>query len=329
MRCEWFLTAFLVVSLLPVSLPAEDMQLRAQAIQLLNTARAAATLPGSFIMQTSAEFTGTDDDGTLRSGTYTRLRTDSGALRQEVRFGNYHTIRLTTETASSAAGPVNYPPFAVRRLFTLVPFMVGQFEPQDVVRAMRDGSALGQQATCIDYDSIHGEHHSSNSVCLSKSEGLLLSVSEDGREYEYSQYASVAGAHYPRHIDYREQRSNFALSIDLTLARLDRVPAGTLTPPPDGDTALFCKTSTAPIPTRAPQPEVHGGPDAPVVDVTLRVWITTEGTVITPQIVHPDRPDLDAEARKLVTTWLFRPPTCNGQPNGIPADITLHFQGRN
>ena len=79
---------------------------------------------------------------------------------------------------------------------------------------------------------------------------------------------------------------------------------------------------------RAPQPEAKGGPDAPVTDVEIRLYVSAAGSVSQPELSRAGRPDLDAEALKLVQTWLFQPSTCNGQPNPVPVDVTIHFQGR-
>ncbi len=304
---------------------AEDMQLRARASHLLEIARAAHVLRGApFIIRTEANFTATADDGSLQSGSYTRIRVPSGDLRQEIRFGDWQATSLFIDRNISTVGPWTFPPFAVRRLLGLVPFTVSRFDGQDVVRAIRDGSSHGQQATCIDYDTIHGEHRSSNELCVSKADGNLLSVREEDRAYEWSKYAQVAGSAYPQHIDFHEETS---LSVDLTMTKLDSVPEDTFTIPSGAHTGTLCKTFSPPVPLRAPQPEARGGPDAPVIDVVIRLYVGNDGTVSQPHLTRPVRPDLDAEALKLVQTWVFEPATCNGHPNAVPSDVVLHFQG--
>ena len=327
-RCALLAVVFSALQIRPAI--AEDMQLRARAVELLNGPSAASVLhPTGAAISTVANFTATADDGTLKSGTYTRLRTPDGKLRQEVRFADWQATNLILGREVVATGPWNFPPFAVRRLFSLVPFRTGQFDHEDVVRLIRDGSALGEQATCIDYDTVHGEHHSANEVCVGKASGHLLSVREDGGVYEYSQYSTVAGATYPQHIDYRESATGFSLSVDLALTSLDSVPADAMTPPPGVGAAVFCDTASPAVPRNAPQPQATGGPDAPVTDVAVRVWINPDGSVTSPEVVHPQHPELDAEALKLAQTWVFEAATCNGKPNGLPADIVLHFQRRN
>ena len=229
----------------------------------------------------------------------------------------------------SSVGEWNYPPFAVRQLFSIVPFSVGSFETEDVVRAIRDGSAAGTPATCIDYDTIHGERRSSNELCLGKANSALLSVREEDRTYEYSRYTQLAGVGslYPQHIEYR-QGNRFSLSIDLQMSKLDSAPDDAFTVPAGAVTGTFCKTASPPVPLHAPQPPAQGGPDAAVTNVAIQLYVANDGTVVSPQVVHPVHPELDQEALKLIQTWTFTPPTCNGQPNTVPATVVLHFQGR-
>ncbi len=328
MRATAYLLLASFAAACATSLPAEDMQLRARAVQLLNDARAINTIRGGpYIIRTEAAFTATADDGSLKSGTYTRVRIPTGSLRQDLRFGDWQATSLYIDRQVSNTSGWNFPPFAVRRLLNLVPFQVGAFDNQDVVRAIRDGSSGGQEATCVDYDTVHGEHRSSNEICLSKADGTLLNVREEDRAYTYSKYSTVAGAVYPRHIDYREGTS-FTLNVDITMTKLDSAPDNTLAVPAGAQTGTLCRQAAAPVPIRAPQPEAKGGADAAVTDVILRVTVKKDGTVSQPQVVRPSHPDLDAEALKLVQTWVFQPATCNGQLNEVPADVVLHFQGR-
>jgi hypothetical protein len=157
----------------------------------------------------------------------------------------------------------------------LVPFSVGQFDNQDVVRAIRDGGA-GGQAECADYDTIRGEQKTSNEICVSKADGTLLEMRDRGRIFEYSKYADVVGAKYPQHIEYRED-SGFHFSADVTMTKLESVSDDTFAIPSGAQGGTLCKTATAPVPLNAPQPEAKGGAAAPVVDVVVRVFITSSG----------------------------------------------------
>ncbi len=244
----------------------------------------------------------------------------------DISFGDWKASMIFANNEIGKIGPWDFPPYAVRRLLGLVPFSVGQFDNQDVVRAIRDGGAGGQEAECVDYDTIRGERKTSNTICVSKADGTLLEMSDRGRTIEYSKYGDVVGAKYPQHIEYRED-SGFHFSGDLTMTKLESVSDDTFAIPSGAQGGTLCKTASAPVPLNAPQPEAKGGAEAPVVDVVVRVFITSSGTVVQPHVMKAGNADLDEAAVKLVQTWAFDPATCNGKPNTVPWDLVVHYQG--
>ena len=307
---------------------AEDMQLRAQAVQLLDKARATSVIRGGpYYLRTEASFVASGDGGALSSGTLVRTRGMNGSLRMDVSFGDWQASMIYANNVMGKIGPWDFPPYAVRRLFALIPFSVGQFENQDVIRAIRDGGAGGQAAECIDYDTIRGEQKTSNEICMSKADGTLLLMRDRGRTFEYSKYADVVGAKYPQHIEFRED-SGFHFSADVTLTKLESVSDDTFAIPSGAQSGALCKTATTPVPLNAPQPEAKGGADAPVVSVVVRVIVTDAGTVMAPHVAKAGDSKLDDAAVKLVQTWTFAPATCDGKPNAVPWDLVVHYQGR-
>lgn len=306
---------------------AEDLQLRTQAVQLMDRARAASVIRGGpYYLRTEASFVATRDGGGLTSGTLIRTRGMNGSLRMDVTFGEWQASMVFADSQIGKVGPWDFPPYAVRKLLGLVPYSVGQFDNQDVIRTIRDGGAGGQAATCVDYDTIRGESRTSNTICVSKADGTLLEERDRGRVFEYSKYADVVGAKYPQHIDYSEE-SGFHFSGDLTMTKLDSLSDDTFAIPSGAQSGALCKTVTLPTPLSTPQPAAKGGVDAPVVNVVVRVFLTAAGTVIEPHVAKPTTPELDAAAVKLVQTWTFDPATCDGKPNGVPWDLVVHFQG--
>jgi Gram-negative bacterial TonB protein C-terminal len=306
---------------------AEDMQLRARAVQLLDKARATNAIRGGpYSIQTDASFVASGDAGAVGSGSYLRTRGTNGSLRQEIQFADWQATMIFSNSQVGMVGPWEFPPYAVRRLLSMVPFSVGQFDDRDVVRAIRDGGAGGQAATCIDYDTIRGEEKTSNEICVSKADGTLLEMHDRGRTYEYSKYADVVGSKYPQHIEYQED-SGFRFSADVTMTKLEKVSDDLFVIPSGAKSGTLCKTGSAPVPVSAPQPEAKGGPDAPVVDVVVRVFVTDGGAVVQPHMMKAGRADLDDAAMKLVQTWTFEPATCNGKANTVPRDLVVHYQG--
>jgi hypothetical protein len=71
-----------------------------------------------------------------------------------------------------------------------------------------------------------------------------------------------------------------------------------------------------------------GSAGTEIVDVVVRGYIWDTGAVEPRNIVSSLRPDLNAEAMKLVATWKFTPLICNDQVSTTIADFVVHFQGR-
>src|SRR5271155_5195550 len=80
--------------------------------------------------------------------------------------------------------------------------------------------------------------------------------------------------------------------------------------------------------TSAAFPEDMGAPDAPVTDVVVHLHVTAQGAVTNASVVKPVRSDLDTEAIKLVSGWLYDPGICNGRAQEYAIDAVVHFQGR-
>ncbi|HEX3436481.1 MAG TPA: hypothetical protein VHT24_06900 [Pseudacidobacterium sp.] len=64
----------------------EDVQLRNQAVSLLNRSHIVSQIQGGpYNFRTEATFTATAGDGCLQSGSYMRVRGSDGALREDLR----------------------------------------------------------------------------------------------------------------------------------------------------------------------------------------------------------------------------------------------------
>jgi TonB family protein len=63
-----------------------------------------------------------------------------------------------------------------------------------------------------------------------------------------------------------------------------------------------------------------------VTDVAMHLLVSAQGTVENAEVVKPVREDLDEEAKKVVSTWVFDPGTCDGHAQQCQIDVTVHFQ---
>lgn len=302
---------------------AEDVQLRAQAVALMSRAKIASSLKGGpYNIRTEATFWTTGADSKTVSGSLDRLKGRNGYLRQSVVWGDYRASMVGVNMQVATIGAWDVQPYAVRRLFSLVPFSVGEFDRKDVVRALRDGGS----STCVEFETIEGETRAAGDICLSKATGVMLEAQVGDATYEYSSYYEIGGAWLPGHIEYRE-RNGFGLRVDIAMTKLDTLPADAFAFPAEAKVGTMCRRFSEPIPISVPQPAV-GREGGEVSKVNLQAEVTAEGAVVNPHVIRSDRPELNSEAVKTVQGWRYEPGTCEGKPNQMRIDLEVKFQGR-
>jgi TonB family protein len=305
----------------------EDVQLRNQAVGLMNRAQIVSKVQGGpYNFRTEATFTATAGDGSLQSGSYTRVRGNDGALREDLRFGDYAASSITQDALPGWTSNWNDPPYAARKIRELVPYRTQSFDSSDVIEQIRSASYGGRDAYCIEFETIVGEQRLPGEVCVDKASGSMLEVRTGSKLWEYSDYFTVKGALMPAHIVYRE--SSFSMNADMTMKALEEKPEEAFVVPEDWMHGFACKQGSLPVAKSAPQPRGEGGPGAPVTDINVHLLVSAKGTVLNAEVVKPVRDDLDKEAQKLASTWVFEPGTCNGHAQDFKIDVTIHFQGR-
>lgn len=314
------------IAVLCVSIPvlAEDVQLRARAIALMSRAKMASSLKGGpFNIRTDVAFRTIGEDGTAVTGTVDRLRGNKGYLRQDVTWGEYRASMVGVKMQVARVGAWDTPPYAVRQLFSLVPFSVGELDSKDVVREIRDG----EESTCVIFETIEGETREPGNVCLSKATGVMIGAHAGGATYEYSQYREIVGALMPGHIEYRE-RHGFTLSADIVMTKLDSLPDDAFGFPEGSRVGTMCSRFSRPIPISVPQPPAAGGEGSTVSVVILQGEVNADGAVVNPYVIRSDRPQLNAEALKTIGSWRYEPGKCNGKLSEMRIDMEVRFQGR-
>ena len=136
----------------------EDVQLRNHAVELLNRAQIVSKVQGGpYNFRTEATFTATAGDGSLQSGTYTRVRGSDGALREDLRFGDYAASSITQDAQPGWTSNWNDPPYAARKIRELVPYRPQSFDSSDVIEQIKSASYGGRDANCIEFETIVGE----------------------------------------------------------------------------------------------------------------------------------------------------------------------------
>jgi TonB family protein len=305
----------------------EDVQLRNQAVGLMNRAQIVSKVQGGpYNFRTEATFTATAGDGSLQSGNYTRVRGNDGALREDLRFGDYAASSITQDALPGWTSNWNDPPYAARKIRELVPYRTQSFDSSDVIEQISSASYGGREGYCIEFETIVGEQRLPGEVCVDKANGSMLEVRTGSKLWEYSDYFTVKGALMPAHIVYRE--SSFSMNADMTMKALEEKPEEAFVVPEDWMHGFACKQGSLPVAKSAPQPRGEGGPGALVTDINVHLLVSAKGTVLNAEVVKPVRDDLDKEAQKLASTWVFEPGTCNGHAQDFKIDVTIHFQGR-
>lgn len=316
---------FTVISLCSTtSLPAEDVQLRAQAIALMSRAKVASSLKGGpFNIRTEVTFRTSGEDGNSGSGTLNRLHSRQGYVREDVAWGDFRASMVGVKMQIAKLGPWDLKPYAVRQLFALVPFSVGELDSSDVVRTIKDSN----ESTCVMIEIIQGETREPGDVCFSRATGVMTSAHAGGASYSYSSYHEIAGGLMPAHIDYRE-RNGFTLSADIVMTKLDTLPDDAFAFPEGANVNTMCARYSLPLPISVPQPPVAGSEGSTVSVVNLQAEVSVDGAVVNPYVIRSDRPQLNPEALKTVQSWRYEPGTCNGKPNQMQIDLEVRFQGR-
>jgi TonB family protein len=306
---------------------AEDMDLHNRADQLMNRALVASRLTIPLNIRTEVNFTVTGDDGATQDGSYIRIRSADGALREDVTLGGYNMSRIQEQDKVSTHGRWVDIPYAVRKVFEFVPYLPIRFDSTDVITEINNTKASGEAALCIQFVTVRGEDRNPGEICLSKADGTVIEWHDRDHSFEALQYRTVKGASLPSHFVYREG-TKLTLDASVQWTLLDSRPDDAFVPPADWHHAFYCKTYVMPVPVSAPQPSALGRVDAPVLTVAVRVHVRPDGTVGSVDVLKPVREDLDSEAVRLVKTWTYQPGACEGTRQEIAIDAEVHFQGR-
>jgi TonB family protein len=304
----------------------EDVQLRSRAVGLLNQASVVSRFQGGpYNVRTEVTFSATAADGSLQGGSYTRNRGADAALREDLRFGDYSASSIRAGTMAGKTPGWEDPPYAGRMILRLVPFGAGSFDSSDVIEQIKDSSYGGRPAACIEFETIVGEQRLPGEACIDKANGTMLELRTGSKLFEYSDFYAVKGGLFPAQMVYRD--GAFSLNATLKLTILEERADDLFAIPTDWTQEYFCKQFQFPVAKVSPQPHGEGAPDAPVTNVAVHLHVSPTGTVSSAEVVRPVRPDLDAEAVKLASQWVFDPGTCDGRAQGFVIDVTLHFQG--
>jgi len=325
-RCSFFL--FFAILLCIAPLLAEDVKLREQAVHLMEVANAASLTGGLGNYEQTVTFAFYDSlTGSEKEGTFSELSAGADGRRDEFTFGDYHAIRVISGDRLSDSRTGEEPP-EVRELLRYIPIHLGRFDHEDVIRSIEDMNVLGRPAKCINFDTHFGSEMQANQICVDIERGALLRWHVGDELIENSQYFQIANLWEPGRIR-RFVRGALQLEIDQRMTATQvPVDAKAFSPVSGHWQRMFgCKNKRRAVGISMPMPPA-GTAGTGTVDVIVHGYIWDNGTVQPITIESSERPDLNAEALKLVATWKFLPLMCNDKPAATVADFVVHFQGR-
>lgn len=309
-----------------VPLQSEDLNLRMQAVHLMEMANAASLAGGLRNYRQTVSFVAYDRvTGAPKSGTFTRLSAGSAGHRDEINFGDYHSIRATAGNRVSAT-ETSPEPAEVRELFSQLPIRLGRFDHEDIIRSIEDSAVLGRSARCINFDTQFGDTLQANQICVDSERAALLRWRVGEELVENSEFFQIRNLWEPGHIRLFE-RGALRLEIEQQIVSAEVDPASFVPPNGRWNTMFPCRNPRRPVAVFTPMPPA-GDSGTGIVDVVAHGYIWSNGKVQPTGIESSLRPDLNDEALRLVATWRFLPLICNDEPATTDSDFVVHFQNR-
>jgi len=304
---------------------SQDVQLRQEAVRLMEKAEAVSTSPHLPNLERTSAFRVFGTESSVEEGVFTRVVIQGTGRRDETTFGKYHSVEVWTDNGVASTETSELEPPEVRMLRGLTPIWRGHFDHEDVIHAINSQNVNGRSARCIEFDTIAGQKTDNNEICVDAANGTLLRGKVGQNLIENSEFFAFAGALLPAKISY-SRAGVLQMTISQSMAELTDATPNVLAAPAGAQMYQYCKTYRRPFGKLMPQPKPGtGGTDT---DVIVRGIIAEDGRIHDAVVQSSDRRDLDQEALNLIQQWLFTPALCDGRLNRTEASFTLHFQGR-
>jgi len=320
-------TLFLLISLFCASafVPGQDVKVRQEALQLLERAHAASTSPHLPNLERVDTFRVSGGDSPAQEGNFSRVVVQGTGRRDEMNLGGYHLVNIFTGKQVAVEGADQMVPARLIDVARLTPIYLVNFDSQDVIHEIVDREVGGAMARCIEFDTVHGQKSDSNEICVDPDTGTLVRQKLGEEEIENSEFFPFAGVLMPGKITY-SFAGKFQIEISQTMTELTDATPNMLSAPPSAEIHHLCTTFRRPLGISTPQPP--GGRLNGDYDVVVRGLVGEDGKVHQAVVQESERPDLNAEALRLVQQWVFTPAMCDGKPYITETALTLHFQGR-
>jgi hypothetical protein len=311
------------------SLHAEDVKLRQRAVELLERANAISTVEKRSPYEQIVDFQVLNAMGDAPQEGHQKITWGGPMLvRAEDDFGKFHLVNIWNDNMLYLKGEnADVVPTAFDQATRDLPIHLVRFDHEDTIRSIDAAVVGGRTSQCIEFDSKFGDQKQQrNEICVDGETGTMVRLQLGAIMEEYSDFVRFAGAYLPSKIYiYRNGRAMY--HVQQTFTPIEGKPAPALFERPPGASArMKCAQMRRAFGRSMPQPALGNGQEN--TDITIAGMIGDDGHVYSAGITESDRPDLNEEALKLVSTWTFDPLLCDGKPGWQKETFVLHFQGR-
>lgn len=312
-------------TLRPEVSPPEDPQVRAEAIRLMERANMVSTpvWPANeelFAFHVLEPGPGEATDGELKIGVATTM-----TKRWEFTYGAYKFVQIQNgrEFASVRTHPSE--PAILTAVRKMVPVFLGQFEQSDLIRRIEDAPIDGRPTRCILFDTLKGDHQQHGRACVDAQQGWLLEVVQGDETIRQSGFYRFNNAYLPEHIE-KWVGNRKLVEIEERVTVREQYPPDYFAYPEGSSIRHMCAEFHRAFADHTEQPPQKALSDA-VTDVRVHGLIGKDGKPYDLKALDILRPELAAEAVRIVSTWTYHPAMCVYDPATMETDFVVHFKG--
>lgn len=313
-----------LLTLLPFVSPlrGQGIDVRVESVRLLERANVISSIQQIGVnYQHDVTFHSFGVDGVAKDGRFTAIF--SGRIsRFEWSFGDFHAVVLHYPEKKVQDPDYQPEPVEALEMDRLTPVLIGQFDQSDTIESIRDASLSGRPAKCIEFETVNGRSSESNEVCIDAERGTLLRWQVGNERTEDSDYLQFQGVWLPAHIEHYIN-GQLRMVIDQTFQVIPGPIDWESLTPAHALTFRPCDEFKRAVVQSAPQPASAGA--GPWYDVAVNAVVGVDGRVHDPSVLPEGKPELEAEALKLVSGWSFSPAVCNGKTIPVNARLVVHF----
>ena len=308
-------------TLRPEARPAEDPQLRAEAVGLLERANRVSTPELWPPNQMKIRFRVPNPaPGDPVEGEYISSIGGPDLRRQDWHYGAFEPTQIRNGPRLSLTHNTVQEPPILELLPQITPIYLGRFDHEDIIRSIVPGPD-GQR--CIHFDTVFGDRQQLGVICVDRDQGWLASIRIGDQVTRNSKFFTFQGASFPGHVE-RWVGDQELIEVETSIQLKNDFPADFFSVPESA--AFLCPDFRRAFAEHTPQPPVQSS-SSDVHDVELLGMIGIDGHVSALRPIDRVRPDLNERAMALVATWTYTPATCNGQPAAWQRLFTVHFKG--